>query len=313
MIVLPRFEYKAAGSVAEACRLLRDAGGAGRVMAGGTDLLVKLKSVARPLLPAPPASGEGPSGPELVVGLRGIRELATLGFDSGRGLVVGATACLADVAAHPDVLRHYPAVAYAASETGTPQVRNMGTVVGNLCNAAPSADNAPALLVLGAEVRVAGEGGERVLPLAEFFRGPGETALGLGEIVTAVEVPVPPARSGASYRHLSARGRVDLSAVGTAAFVSLDEEYARVREVRIALGGVAPTPLLVAEAGAHLADAPVGRRVFAEAAALAARAARPISDVRASAGYRRRMVQTLVQRALLEAVVRAQADGEVRS
>jgi len=314
---LPKFEYVAAKSVAEACRLLREAGGEARVMAGGTDLLVKLKAAASEALPrgTDAFNGAAPGGarsPRLVIGLRGIQELAVLAVTPGVGLTIGATAYLADVASHPDVRRLYPAVSYAAAETGTPQVRNMGTVVGNLCNAAPSADNAPALLALDAELRLATKETEGTMPLSQFFRGPGETALRLGEIVTSVVVPEPPTRSGMSYRHLSARGRVDLSAVGAAALVALDEG-GRVRTARIALGGVAPTPLLVPEAAGLLVGVVPAAHIVAAAVAAAAEAARPISDVRASAGYRRRMVRTLVERALADAIGRASAGKEVGS
>ena len=170
-MTVPRFEYAAAGSVAEAIRLLGEKGDDARVMAGGTDLLIKLR--------------HGAVAPRFLVGLKKIPGLGGIRFDDSKGLTIGATALLGDVAAHPDVKRHYPGVAFAAGHTATVQIRNMGTVVGNLCNASPSADNAPTLLALDAVLTIQGPAGTRELPLDRFFRGPGANALQPAEIVTA--------------------------------------------------------------------------------------------------------------------------------
>ena len=292
--------YAAPATIEEACHLLAGANGDAVLIAGGTDLVPRLKAAA------PQAR------PRLLVTLRGIPELTELICDEVSGLRIGAMVRLADVAVHPGVCTLYPAVAQAAAATGTPQIRNMGTVVGNLCNAAPSADNAPSLLALDAVLEVAGPAGRRALPLADFFQGPGTTVLGPAEIVTAVTVPPPSPRSGLSYQCLSERGRVDISAVAAAAFVAIAEDGVCVRS-RVALGGVASTPLRVPKAetlveGSALVG-PAVAETMGRAAAVAADAARPISDVRASAAYRRRMVGVLVTRALAEAVARALEDG----
>lgn len=293
--------YAAPATVEEACALLAEAGGRAVLVGGGTDVVPRLKAAA------PQAR------PHVIVGLRGIPELHTLTCGPGSGLYIGAMVRLADVAEHPGIRALYSAVAEAAAVTGTPQIRNMGTVVGNLCNAAPSADNAPALLALDAVVHIAGPGGRRSLSLAEFFAGPGVVRLEDGEIVTAVSVAPCPPRSGLSYQHLSERGRVDISAVGVAAFLASTADGTCV-QARIALGGVAPTPLRVPEAEALLVgcpiDGPEAEEAWKRAAAAAAEAARPISDMRASAGYRRRMVQVLATRALAEAAMRARACPE---
>lgn len=288
--------YTAPATVEEVCRLLADANGNAVLIAGGTDLIPKLK------VAAPQAR------PTVIIGLRRIPELAELVCDITTGLRIGAMVRLADVGDHPGVRALYPAVAEAAATIGTPQIRNMGTVIGNLCNAAPSADSAPALLALDAVVHVAGPTGRRSLRLAEFFRGPGATGLGPAEIVTALEVPPPAPRSGLSYQHMSQRGRVDISAVGVAASVTLADDGS-CKQVRIVLGGVGPTPLQVPSAETLLEGAALDAEVINNAAAVAADAARPISDVRASAGYRLRMVRVLVARALAEAMARASADG----
>ncbi len=291
--------YAAPATVEEACRLLAGANGDAVLIAGGTDLMPKLR-------------GAGPQGRRrLLVGLRDIPELSVLACDAASGLHIGAMVRLADVADHAGVRALFPALSEAAAATGTPQIRNMGTVVGNLCNAAPSADNAPALLALEAQVHIAGPTGRRWLPLGDFFEGPGVTRLGPAELVVAVTAPPPPSRSGLSYQYLSERGRVDISAVGVAVFVALTEDGV-CEHVRIALGGVAPTPVRVSHAEGLLQGLvwrdPKAMEVVDRAAAAAADAARPINDVRASAGYRLRMVRVLVARALDEALARALAD-----
>ena len=294
-----RFEHAAPTSLPEAIRLLSEAAGEVHVLAGGTDLLLKLRNAA-----VARADRREP----LLVGLKRIPELSRLTWDPEIGLTIGATTRLADVAGHEAVRRHYPAIAHAASQTGTPQIRNMGTVVGNICNAAPSADNVPALLVLGAYLLVEGPAGRRDLPFADFFRGPGQTTLLPGEIVTAVVVPPPPPRSGAAYLALSARGRVDISSVGVAVMVVLDEQGV-CGSARISLGAVAPTPLRVCDAEQALVGRMIEGPAVADACSLSSAEACPITDARASDDYRRKMVRVLVGRALTQARDRARANA----
>lgn len=198
-MTLPKFEYFAPESLEEAQQLLMEKGEGAHLLAGGTDLLVKMN--------------HGLLKPDSVISLKHIEGLEDILFDAREGLKIGATAPLADVASHPDILKYYPAVAAAARGTANVQVRNMGTVAGNLCNAAPSADNAPVLLAMNAQVVLNGVEGERRLPLDQFFKGPGLTAVQSGEIVTSILVPAPDSGSGVSYQHISARGKVDISAV----------------------------------------------------------------------------------------------------
>ena len=280
---LPRFSYLAPDSLGEACALMTQYGDKARLMAGGTDLLLKMS--------------QGSAAPEFVIGLRAIDGLNEISFDPAKGLRIGSLSRLADVAEHPDVRRHFPALAYSASRTATVQIRNMGTLAGNICNAAPSADNAAPLLVYGAEVLIVHPGGERVLPLTEFFRGPGVTALAAGEIVKQIRIPAPVARTGSDYQKLSARSKADIAAVGVAAMVVLDEAGVCLN-ARIALGAVAPVPTLAWRAGNIVAGQVVHHDLIEQAAATAAEECSPISDVRATAAYRRRMVQTLTARAL---------------
>jgi len=288
-MTLPKFEYLAPETAEEVCRLLKERGKAAKVMAGGTDLLVSLRNRQ--------------SRPAAIIGLKGIKPLALIVFDKKKGLSIGATALLSDVASHKDISKMYPAIAYAARQTATVQIRNMGTVVGNICNAAPSADNAPTLLAMGAELIIMGIRGEKRLPLARFFKGPGITALGKDEIVISLFVPLPPPHSGISYQHISARGKVDISAVGVGTMITMEGK--KCKYARIALGGVAPVPMLAKKAEKRLTGKMLIPDVIEETALQAAEESKPISDVRASAEYRRKMVAVLTRRALLEAKKRA--------
>jgi len=285
-----RFDYHSPGSVEEASRLLLDLGEGACVLAGGTDLLVKCN--------------HGMIHPKAVVSLNAIEELRSITFNRKRGLTIGAGARLAEVEAHPDIRRRYPAVAYAASVTANTQIRNMGTVAGNLCNAAPSAENAPALMAMRAEVVLLGQDGERRLPLESFFKGPGQTALEPGEILTSIFVPLPAPRCGASYRHISARGKVDISAVCVGAMVTLGRNACD--EVRIVLGAVAPVPMRAKKAERILQGRKPTTERIEQAAEQALKESRPISDLRASAAYRKAMVRVLTKRAVQEALQRAQ-------
>ena len=284
-----KFDYHSPGSVEEAVRLLLDLGEGACVLAGGTDLLVKCH--------------HGMIHPKAVVSLNAIDGLKSITFKRNQGLTIGAGARLADVEAHPDIRRRYPAVAYAASVTANTQIRNMGTVAGNLCNAAPSAENAPTLMAMNAEVAVLGKAGERRLPLEDFFKGPGKTALEPEEILTSIFVPLPPPRSGASYQHISARGKVDISAVCVGAMATLSKGACQ--EVRIALGAVAPVPMRAGKAERILQGKKPTPERIEQAAEQAMKESRPISDMRASAAYRKAMVRVLTKRALQEALMRA--------
>lgn len=291
---LPRFTYVAPKSLKEACALLAEHGDKARLMAGGTDLLIRLRHRAMT--------------PDYLVGMRGIPGLDQVRYDPENGLTIPALARLSDVADHPDVLRHYPALAQSAGVTATVQIRNMGTVVGNICNAAPSADNAPPLLVYGAEVVVVHPGGERVIPIGEFFRGPGLTALEPGEIVREIRVPLPGRRTGADYQKLSARSKVDIAAVGAASLIELDSDGVCVR-ARLALGAVAPVPVPVRAADKILTGRPPTSDLFEQVGNLAVEEVSPITDVRASAAYRRQMVSVLTVRSLQNSFNQAVQDA----
>jgi CO/xanthine dehydrogenase FAD-binding subunit len=288
-MTLPKFEYFAPESLDEAQRLFLEKGEGAHLLAGGTDLLVKMN--------------HGLLKPASVIALKHIKGLEEITFDPKEGLKIGATALLANVAVHPDILEYYPAVAAAARETANVQIRNMGTVAGNLCNAAPSADNAPTLLAMNAEVVINGAKGERRLPLDQFFKGPGANALDAGEILTAILVPAPESGSGVSYQHISARGKVDISAVCVGVMLRMAEKGCR--DVRIFLGAVAPVPMRAVKAEATVLAQQLTEEIIETAGIAAMEESQPITDVRSSADYRKKMVAVLTRRALTEARDRA--------
>ncbi|MFH1137479.1 MAG: xanthine dehydrogenase family protein subunit M [Pseudomonadota bacterium] len=292
-MTLPRFTYLSPRSLREASALLAAHGDKARLMAGGTDLLIRMSHRAMT--------------PEFVIGLGRLPGLDYLRFDPDKGLSIGALAKLSGVAESSEVNRYYPALAQSAAVTATVQIRNMGTVVGNICNAAPSADNACPLLVHDAEVLAAQPGGERIIPLDEFFRGPGLTALEPGEIVKEIRLPAPGRRTASNYQKISARSKVDIAATAVAALIGLDEE-GLCSKARIALGAVGPTPLRARRAEKILEGRAPSPELIAQAGAAAAEESSPISDVRASAGYRKAMVEVLTKRALTAA---AEAAGKL--
>jgi CO/xanthine dehydrogenase FAD-binding subunit len=278
---LPRFRYVAPAQIDEAIRFLADNGTRAVPMAGGTDLIPNLKR--REI-----------SAPAFVVDLKCLPGLKELSHDPKEGLKIGAMATIGSISRFGPVREMFPSLMQAASCMASPQVRNRGTFVGNICSAIPSADSAPPLLTMDASVQIQGVEGKRTVALEDFFTGPGQTALKCGEIVTGLRVSRPPDRS--VYLKLSTRHSMDLAIVGVAASAGLRD--GRFTEIRIALGAVAPTPIRAARAEEVLRDRPISASLIEEAARVASAECRPIDDHRASASYRRDMVYVLTRRAL---------------
>ncbi len=283
------FDYHAPTTIDDAIALLKSKGPGARVMAGGTDLLIKMRHAGLK--------------PTAIISLKRIPGLNTIAFDEKRGLIIGATALLADVANHPDIIKHYPTIAEAARGTANAQVRNMGTVVGNLCNASPSADNAPTLLAMRAEVHIQGPAGARTLPLEQFFKGPGVTALEPFEIVTSIHTPILAPHSGTAYLSLSARGKLDCTAVGAGIMLTVKEKVCE--DLRIFISACGPTVIRAGRAEEIIRGKELTTDAIDKAGAEASWETRPITDVRASADYRSKMVAVLTRRALRQAHQRA--------
>ena len=219
-------------------------------------------------------------------------------------LSIGATRTAGKVAGNPLICQDYTALAVGAGLIGSVQIRNMATIGGNICNASPSADTAPGLLVLDARAVLAGAEGERTLALEDFFLGPGKTALQPGELLVRLELPSPLVHSGSFYLRHTPRAWMDLAFVGAAAAVQLGEE-GEILSVRIALGAVAPVPMRAFRAEERLTGCQPDKTLLAEVASLAASEARPIDDLRASADYRRHITAVLTRRAIEQAIANA--------
>lgn len=276
------FEYFAPTSVEEAVALLGRYGREARVLAGGTDLLVRMKL--------------GHWNPRYIVNIKRIPGLREIVHEVGTGLRIGALSTLTDLINSPEVEAVCPVVAQAARTMAGVQIRNLATVGGNLCNAAPSADLAPPLIALDAQAYLVGQGGERIVPLGDFFSGPGHTVLAEDEILTAVVVPRPSSHTRATYLKLEHRQAMDIAVAGVA--VALTTRHTLCDDVRIVLGAVAPTPMRAKRAEAVLRGQTITEERIEEAGRVAAEESKPIDDVRASAWYRREIVKVLTRRGI---------------
>jgi len=252
-----------------------------RYLAGGTDLLVRMKN--------------GVEDVRSLISLRSLPELAAITANGAAS--IGAMATLTDVLEHPTLDERYPVLVEAVRRIGSVQIRNVATLGGNLASAAPCADSAPALLVLDAKVRIAGRDGHRDLPLVELFTGPRQTCLGPEEVLTAILLDPPRPRARGVFLKKT-RVHVDLALASVAVLVELDADRKTCAHVRIAAGSVAPTPLRLPEVETLMAGEKITPELMARARELARDAVAPISDVRASADYRRHLTGVLLVRGL---------------
>jgi carbon-monoxide dehydrogenase medium subunit len=281
-----RFEYFEPATLGEAAALLARYGGRAQPLAGGTDLLVELKEQLRRA--------------DCVVNIKRIPGMAGLSYEPREGLRIGALVTARQIELSQVVSEKYPNLLQAVRELGSIQVRNRATIVGNVCRASPSADTLPPLIADGARVKVFGGKGTRELALEEFFTGPGKTVLGPDELVTEIVLPPMPPRTGKVYLKHGRRKAMELATVGVAVSLTLDAD------VKIVLGAVAPTPIRARQAEALLRGQNLNPGLIEKAAQAAVDESRPISNVRASAGYRRDMVRVLTRRALEQALRAAQ-------
>jgi carbon-monoxide dehydrogenase medium subunit len=285
------FEYAAPKTVAEAVALLAEKGDRARVLAGGTDLIVQVREGRRSL--------------DWVVDVKHIAEVNQLQLDPKEGLTIGAAVPCYRVCEDAAVAKAYPGLCDAVSLIGGVQIQSRASVGGNLCNASPAADTIPALIAHEAVCFIAGPNGPRTVPVEQFCTAPGRTVLQRGEFLTCLRIPAPKTRFGASYLRFIPRNEMDIAVVGAGVALTLDESKSRCLQARIALAAVAPTPVLATDAGAALANGPLNDALIDKAAALAQSVARPISDMRGDAEYRKHLVGVLVKRAVRAAVARA--------
>lgn len=261
-----------------------------RVIAGGTDLLPQIK--------------RGDISPRYVINIGGIREQDYIIGDEG-GLRIGAQATMHAIASSPLIQGRFSILASAASILGSPQIRYRATIAGNLCNASPSAEIVPPLMVLEAIVKIMWAGGERIVPVEDFSIGPGQTVLKPHEIVTEIRIPPLAPHSAGTYLTQRVRKVEDLAIVSVAVLATMDRDI--LSSVKIALGAVAPTAIRAKAAEATLRGKKLSDSLLRNAAQAAAEASQPIDDVRSSAEYRRKIVAVLVMRAVKQAVQQVNA------
>jgi carbon-monoxide dehydrogenase medium subunit len=276
------FQYHQPETIEEVCLLLSEHGDDAKILAGGSDLVVKMK--------------QGFLHPEHIINIKKLRELDFIRKDE-KVYVIGSLTRLNDIATHQDLRRDLPILPEAASTIGSVQVRNIATIGGNICNAAPSADMSPGLLVLEAEAIIAGPEGRRSLPLEKFFAGPGGVDLALGEMLVEIRAPIPPDGTSMVYYKQGPRKAMDCAVVGVAIALTLDKDGICQR-VLIALGAVAPTPIRAIEAEKLITGKRAGDIPYNEVAHAVRDAIEPISDVRASSDYRYDISAVLVERAI---------------
>jgi carbon-monoxide dehydrogenase medium subunit len=276
---LPRFEYFAPTSLDDVVALLGEHKDESKLLAGGTDLLPNMKK--RTVWPA------------VVVDLNRVPELSFV-ERRGRHIHIGALTRLNDIKDSVTIREKAPVLAEAIAVLAASPIRNRASIGGNLCNASPAADTAPALLVLKASVKLRGPDGERTVALSEFFLGPGETAKKTDEVLTELIIPCEEGRS--AFMKLGRRKGFTLSIVSVAGFVTI--ENGKFMDVRVALGAVAPTPMRSGRVEERLKGVEVNQEGIERAAELVKAELSPITDVRASAEYRREMAYVLTKRVL---------------
>lgn len=282
------FEYHVPETLEEAIALLDTYGAAGKVIAGGTDLIPKLKA--------------GVAKFDHMISLKKVEELKHITFDPEKGITIGANVDLRTTEHNPYVQKYYPALYQGMHSMANTQIRNRGTVAGNICNAVPSADTAPALLVYEAQIKIVSADGERTVPIGEFFTGVCRTVLEPNELVTEIFIPLPKENAYSIYYKYAIRKALDLAMIGVAVNVETDAENI-VEKAKIALGAVAVTPKYAQKAEAMILGQKLTDELILKAAETASQEdCAPISDIRATADYRRRMVFVHVRDALRKVV-----------
>ncbi len=283
--------YKRPGSVTEAMDILAAAGGNASLMAGGTDLLVRMKG--------------GFVEPGVVVDIKAIAELGGIA-ETRDGFEIGAAVPCAALGETAALRAAWPGVVEAASLIGSKQIQGRCTIAGNLCNASPAADSVPALVAAGARAVIVGPGGRREASVEDIPAAPGRTTLGRGEIVAAIRLARPAPRSADAYLRFTPRTEMDIAVVGVGVSLTLGDD-GRIASARVAMGAVAPTVLLVAEAARAIVGTRLDEAALAALATACSAACRPIDDKRGTIAFRKKIAGVLARRAAAIAYGRAEA------
>lgn len=288
---MARFEYLEPHTVRQAITLLQRHGGEAKLVAGSTDFLIRWR--------------QGLWRPKYVVNLQHIPGLDGIRYSPRGGLRIGAMATVQSIETNPIVRERYPALATGATTFAGVQIRNLATIGGNVCNASPAGDTLPPLLAFGANCRVVGPEGERLIPLDQFFTGPGGTVLEDGEILVEIRLPAPARNAGSLYIKHSPRGAMDIATVGVASVISLQDRGRVCRDVKIGLASVAPTPIRAYRAEDMLRGQTITPDLLEAVAQEAQNSATPIDDIRSTGVYRKSIVGALTLRTLENAIAMA--------
>jgi len=290
-----KFEYVKAKSLEEATQLLAEYGEKARLLAGGTDVLVKLK--------------QRQMAPEVLIDIKGISALRGIEYEDGKGMKIGPLTTIREIERSSLVQNRLPVLAYAASLLGSVQIRHRATIGGNLCNALPSADMGPCLIGMGARVVAVSLNGKRSLPVEELFAGTGRNSLRSDELVSLIEIPAWPEYMGAAYIKHAVKKAVDVAVVCVATVVVTDPLKQFFKEARIVLGAVGSVPIRPEGAEDYLRGRRVEEETIERAGELASEAAKP----RTSVEYKTEMVKVLTKRAMrqaLEGISKGRRRGE---
>jgi len=280
--------YESPATTKEAVALLVKEKGEAHVMAGGTDLLVRMKM--------------GHVEPALIVDLKRIPDMTSI-KKTPRGFRIGASVSGAKLSANKAVCKAWPGVVEATNLIGSDQIQGRATMVGNLCNASPAADSVPAMIAAGAKAVIVGKGKRRTVPVEKVVTGPGTTSLKKNEVIEAITLPKADSRTGDAYLRFTPRTEMDIAVVGVGICLTL--ERGKVKKARVSLGAVAPTALLVPAAARALVGTKLDDAALEKLAAACSKACNPIDDKRGSAAYRTRVAGVLAKRAAKIAFKRA--------
>ena len=291
-MLLPRFDYHEPASVGEACEILATYGPKAKLMAGGTDLMVNMK---KKIL-----------APDHIVCLSKIAPMYGI-EEKEDGIFIGARFTVAELTVDALVEKKLGALRSSARALGSPLVRNRATIGGNIGSARPAADLPPSLIAYGATVILESSKGKREVPLGDFFKGPGFTELRPEEVLTRINIPAPKDGEGAGYINIGVRQACDCNVANVASFIALDAGDGSIREARIVMGSVGPTPLRAKSAEALLVGQKPDEALFRKAGEAARQDCTPIDDFRGTASYRKAMVGLLTKRTLDIAYQRAAA------
>ncbi len=296
---LPKFEYLAPRTAEDVCVLLASHAGEARLLAGGTDLILQMR--------------RRETTPGFVIGLKGVADLAFIREQADGGLAIGAMTTIESLLSSPLVRKKYGVLCETAAGIGGPELRHVATVGGNLAGALPCADFPPALITLGAKVKLKSQQGERLVPLEDFFPEFGKTVAGPGELLTEIQLPSVLSFSGGAYLKFHDRHSMDMTTLGVSAFVTRDEGGRVFRDVKIALASSAPVPLRAKKAEAVLRGRAFAEEALEEAGSMACEEADPRSSWRATRDFRLELIRTWTKRAVRGAWEKAAASEGGRS